>query len=141
MECAIPTGKKFAPPVARDVGGELKVPAVVRHTGDDEAEAGPGIEPLVDEVQFTCAVAYQYGCERGAEAAASCIERERLRNAHGNVAHRCPVWRRTGRWTASGWAGGTPARSRCDHHPRLYACLQRRLGPEQTARQGKSPVT
>jgi hypothetical protein len=36
-ECAIPTGKKFA----RRVGRELHVPTLVSHAGDDEAGAGP----------------------------------------------------------------------------------------------------
>jgi hypothetical protein len=30
----------------------------VRHAGDDQAETGPGVEPLVDEVQFTRSVAH-----------------------------------------------------------------------------------
>jgi hypothetical protein len=71
MECAMPTGKKFARQSRRGVGGELKVPSLVRHADDDQAETGPGIESLVDEVQLTRTVAHEHGGERSAEATAT----------------------------------------------------------------------
>src|SRR5262249_59128188 len=55
--------------VPRRVGRVLNVPALVRHARDDQAQAGPGVAPRVDEVQLACTVADQYGGEGGAEAA------------------------------------------------------------------------
>jgi hypothetical protein len=45
--------------------------ALVRHADDDEADARPGVEPLVDEVQFTRTVAHEHGGEHSPEAAAA----------------------------------------------------------------------
>jgi hypothetical protein len=45
----------------------------VRHAGDDQAEAGPGVEPLMDQVQLARTVADQNGGEGGLEAAAAGI--------------------------------------------------------------------
>jgi hypothetical protein len=53
MEWAIPTGK----PVPGGVGRQLHVPPLVRHARDDQAEAGPRIEPLVNQVQLKRTVA------------------------------------------------------------------------------------
>jgi hypothetical protein len=61
-------------PVARRVGGELHVPALVRHAGDDQAETGPGVEPLMDQVQLARTVAHEHGGEGVAEAAATGAE-------------------------------------------------------------------
>jgi hypothetical protein len=69
-----PDREEVRPPVTRGVGGELHVPALVRHAGDDEAKAGPGVEPLVDEVQLPRTVAHEHSGERGAEAAAAGVE-------------------------------------------------------------------
>jgi hypothetical protein len=44
-----PDREEVHAPVTRSVGGELHVPALVRHAGDDLAEARPGVEPAVDE--------------------------------------------------------------------------------------------
>jgi hypothetical protein len=71
MEWAIPTGKKVRAPVAGRVGRQLHVPSLVRHARDDQAEAGPGIEPLVDQVQLAGTVAQKYGGQGGAQAAAA----------------------------------------------------------------------
>jgi hypothetical protein len=46
----------------------------VRHARDDQAEAGPGVEPLVDEVQLARTVAHEHGREGGAEAAAAGVQ-------------------------------------------------------------------
>jgi hypothetical protein len=65
--------EEVRPPVAGGIGRELDVPTLLRHAGDDQTETGPGIEPLVDEVQLAGMVADQYRNERGAEAPAASI--------------------------------------------------------------------
>jgi hypothetical protein len=47
MECAIRDREEVRALVARRVGRELDVPALVSHAGDDEADAGPGVKPVV----------------------------------------------------------------------------------------------
>jgi hypothetical protein len=69
-------------PVARRVGRELNVPALVRHAGDDEPDAGPVIELLVDEPQLRRVVAHERGGHRSAEAARTRVEGYRGR--HGD---------------------------------------------------------
>src|SRR5262245_311010 len=61
-------------PVAGRVGGELQIPTLVRHAGDDEAEPDHVVEPPVDEVQFTRTVAHEHGRERSTGAAAAGVE-------------------------------------------------------------------
>jgi hypothetical protein len=56
-------------PVARGVGRELYVPALVRHARDDEPDAGPVVELLPDEPQLWRVVAHEHGGEGSAEAA------------------------------------------------------------------------
>jgi hypothetical protein len=48
--------------------------ALMRHADDDETDAGPGIEPVVDEAQLRRVVAHEHRGERGAEAAAAGVE-------------------------------------------------------------------
>jgi len=74
MECAIRDREGVRAPVSRSVGRELHVPTLVRHAGDDEAEAGPAVEPVAHETQPRRVVAYEHGGERGAEAAAARVE-------------------------------------------------------------------
>jgi hypothetical protein len=52
MECAIRDREEVRAPVSRSVGRELHVPTLVRHAGDDEAEAGPVVEPVAHETQL-----------------------------------------------------------------------------------------
>ena len=40
----------------------------------NEADPGPGVEPLMDQVQLPRTVAHEHGGERGAEAAAAGVE-------------------------------------------------------------------
>jgi hypothetical protein len=47
------------------------IAAVVCHPGDDEAEAGPRVEPLVHESKLRRVVADGHGGERRTEAAAT----------------------------------------------------------------------
>jgi hypothetical protein len=70
MECAIRDREEVRAPVSRSVGRELHVPALVRHAGDEEADAGPVVESL----------AHEHGGERGAEAAAAGVQF--LRSGH-----------------------------------------------------------
>ena len=74
MECAIRDREGVRAPVSRSVGRELHVPTLVSHAGDDEAEAGPAVEPVAHETQPRRVVAYEHGGERGAEAAAARVE-------------------------------------------------------------------
>jgi hypothetical protein len=46
---------------------------LVRHADDDQAEAGPRVEPTVYERQLRRVVAHEHGSERGAEAAAATV--------------------------------------------------------------------
>jgi hypothetical protein len=71
-------GEERGPPVPSGVGRELDVPALVSNAGDDEAEAGSGVEPVVHQAQLGRAVAH----ERGAEATAAGVE-----FAYGAAAH------------------------------------------------------
>jgi hypothetical protein len=48
--------------------------AVVRHAHHDEADAGPRVEPAVDEPQLRRVVGREHGGGRGAEAAGAGIE-------------------------------------------------------------------
>jgi hypothetical protein len=72
--------------------------ALVRHVGDDEPEAGPVVELLVDEVQLTRTVAHEHGGERGTQAAAAGVQFSRGR--HGGrprvtgrlLSHQCDVY-------------------------------------------------
>jgi hypothetical protein len=64
-----PDREEVRAPVAARVRGELHVPALVRHARDDQAEAGPGIKAVMDEIQLARAVEDQDDGERGAEAA------------------------------------------------------------------------
>ena len=56
-------------PAAGAVLAQAHLEALVRHADDDEADARPGVEPPVDEVQLTCTVAHELGGERGAQEA------------------------------------------------------------------------
>ena len=67
-------------PAADTVLAQAEREALMRHARDDQAEAGPGVEPVVDEVQLTRAVAHEHGGERGAEAAAAGVEGVRRRS-------------------------------------------------------------
>jgi hypothetical protein len=68
-----PDREEVRAPVARRVGRELDVPALVRHAGDDEPAARPGVEPLVHQAQLRRVVRHEHGGERGAEAEAAGI--------------------------------------------------------------------
>jgi hypothetical protein len=63
--------EEVRPPVARGVGGELKIPALARHPLDHEAEAVPGVEPVVHQPQLRRVVWHEDAGEGGAEAAAA----------------------------------------------------------------------
>jgi hypothetical protein len=56
---------------------------LMRHSGDDEADAGPVVESVAQETQLWRVVAHEHGGERGVEAAAARIQL----NWHG---HRHP---------------------------------------------------
>jgi hypothetical protein len=48
----------------------------MRHAGDDKPEARPRIEPVAHEPQLGRVVGHEHGGERGAEAAATGVERD-----------------------------------------------------------------
>src|SRR5215831_13126222 len=60
--------------VKSQVGQGSSFTTLVRHAGYDQAEAGPGVEPLMDQVQLARTVTHQDGGERGAEAADAGVE-------------------------------------------------------------------
>jgi hypothetical protein len=74
-------------PAADAVLSEAHREALVRHAGDDQAETGPGVEPLMDQVQLARTVAHQHGGERGAEAAG--VERASSSSSTGIVDAPC----------------------------------------------------
>ena len=69
-----PAREEVRPPVARSVGGQLHVPALVRHARDHEAHAGPVGEPAVDERQLGRLNLDEHGGQPGAEAAAAGVQ-------------------------------------------------------------------
>jgi hypothetical protein len=81
-------------PAADSVLAQAHRVALVRHADDDETDARPGVEPLVDEVQFTRTVAHEHRGERGAEAAAAGVshaarQRGRVASLSGHVLMVC----------------------------------------------------
>jgi hypothetical protein len=71
MEWAMPTGKKVHAPVAGRVGGELKVPALVRHTDDDG--------PMPDQLLSHARTSRSSGTSAFMSTAASAARRRRPR--------------------------------------------------------------
>ena len=74
----------------------------MRHAGDNQAETGPRVEPLVGEVQLTRTVAHEHGGEGGTEAAAAGVE------AVGHVPRTTAISVQT--WSKSSGLSNLPAK-------------------------------
>jgi hypothetical protein len=98
--------------------------ALMRHADDDEADAGPGVGPVVDEPQLRRIGAHEHGGERSAQAAASGVQFNRRRGGRP----RPPA--------ASCWPRSRTSSRRCPHRRRRPG--RRSGGARSRRRRGRS---